>query len=77
MTLYELSFTYEKSADLLRDRMRELYQAEQHTTDSGERRRIRQRLAALEPMLREMRELATLSRCYYERGYHKNEKYSL
>lgn len=77
MTLYELSFTYEQSADLLRQRMQELEQARRHTTDSRERRLIHQRLAELEPILREMRELSTLSRHYYERSYHKNEKYTL
>lgn len=77
MTLYELSFTYEQSADLLRRRMRELQQAERCTTDSRERRLLHQRMAALEPLLREMRELTALSRHYYERSYHKNDKYTL
>ena len=53
MTLYEMSFTYEQSADLLRQRMRELQQAERRTTDSRERRLLHQRMAALEPLLRE------------------------
>ena len=77
MTLYELSFTYEQSADLLRGRIQELRQAEQRTTDSRKRRQLHQRIANLEPLLREMRELTMLSRHYYERNYHKNEKYSL
>lgn len=77
MTLYELSFTYEQSANLLRDRLQELCQAEKNTTNTLERRRIQQRRAALEPLLREMRELTALSRHYYERSYRKHEKYSL
>lgn len=77
MTLYELSFAYEQSAEALRLRMRELRQAERSTTDSHERRRIHQRLAELDPLLREMRELTMLSRHYYERSYHRNEKYTL
>lgn len=77
MTLYELSFTYEHSAELLRGRMRELHRAEIATRDRTERQRLRRRMAELEPLLREMRELAVLSRRYYDRSYHKNEKYSL
>ena len=77
MTLYELSFTYEQSADLLRSRMQELRQEEKRTTDSLERRRIRRRLAELEPLLREMRELTVVSRRYYERSYCKHGKYAL
>ena len=77
MTLYELSFTYEESADLLRARIHELQQQEKQTTDSHELRCIQKRLDALGPILREMRELTNLSRHYYERSYHKNERYSL
>ena len=77
MTLYELSFTYEESADLLWARIHELQQQEKQTTDSHELRCIQKRLEALGPILREMRELANLSRHYYERSYHKNERYSL
>ena len=29
------------------------------------------------PMWREMRELATLTSRYYDRSYHKNEKYTI
>ena len=77
MTLYELSFTYEESADLLRARMRELRQAEKLAAGFADKQRIRRRMAALDPLLREMRELAVLSRRYYDRSYHKNEKYTL
>lgn len=77
MTLYEMSFTYEDSADLLRVRLRELRRAEQATRSREERLRLRRRIAELDPLLREMRELSVLSRRYYDRSYHKNEKYSL
>ena len=77
MTLYELSFTYEESANLLRARMRELRQAEKLAENFADKQRIRRRMAALDPLLREMRELTVLSRRYYERSYHKNEKYTL
>ncbi len=77
MTLYELSFTYEASADLLRQRMRELRQAEKLAGTYADKQRLRRRMAALDPLLREMRELTVLSRRYYDRSYHKNEKYTL
>ena len=77
MTLYELSFTYEHSADLLRARVQELRRAEKLTRDHAEKQRLRQRLAALDPLLRETRELTVLCRRYYDRSYHKNEKYTL
>ena len=77
MTLYELSFSDEASAELLRLRIRELRQAEKQARSRQEREKLRQRLAALDPLLREMRELTVLSRRYYDRSYHRNEKYSL
>ncbi len=77
MTLYELSFTYEESADLLRTRMRELRQAEKLAETYADKQRLRRRMATLDPLLREMRELTVLTRRYYDRSYHKNEKYSL
>ena len=67
MTLYELSFTYEESAELLHQRILELRLAEKRTTDSLERQQIHQRLLALFPMQQEMRELSRLCRHYYER----------
>ncbi|MGM9661512.1 MAG: hypothetical protein ACI3WR_00270 [Oscillospiraceae bacterium] len=77
MTLYELSFAYEDSARLLRLRVRELRQAERLAQSQEEKLRLRQRAAALDPLLREMRELTVLARRYYDRSYHKNEKYTL
>ena len=77
MTLYELSFTYEQSAERLHQRIQTLEQAERRTTDSYELRCIHQRLSALIPLLREAREMTALCRRYYERSYHKNEKYTL
>ena len=46
-------------------------------TDGEAARRLRQRVAELMPMWREMRELATLTGRYYDRSYHKNEKYTI
>ena len=38
---------------------------------------IKRRIAELTPILTEMNELAELTAHYYERGYYRNEKYTL
>ena len=45
--------------------------------DPEDIRLLRARIAALEPLLRENRELAALTRHYYDRGYHHHEQYTL
>ena len=71
MTLYEMSFTYEKSAELLRNRLAELRTAAAHTEDENERLNCRTRIAALEPIYREMRRLTAYTRFYYGREQNK------
>lgn len=77
MTLYELSFVYEEDALRLRLRMTELRQQARGTEDTERRRALYRRMAELEPLLRQSRELAKLTRHYYERGYHRSEKYTV
>ena len=77
MTLLELSTTYLDSADLLRTRIRELRLAQREAVDPEVVRQLQSRISALGPLLKEMRELAALTAHYYNRGYHRNEKYSL
>ena len=76
MTLVEISVSYEMSADLIRDRIRELRIAAQGQTDPEAVRRLEARIAAL-PLLRESRDLARLTRHYYDRGYYRNAFYTL
>ena len=64
MTLLELSVQYEKSAQLLRVRLSELFWLDR-------------RMAALSQMLRQTNELAALTAHYYERGYYRNESYRI
>ena len=76
MTLYQMSFVYRE--DALRLRMRITVLREQaKTAGSEERLRLTQRIQCLEQLLRQSRELADLTQHYYERGYHRNEKYTL
>ena len=77
MTLLEMSVLYAESADKLRGRIAQLRAAERAETDPEPARRLRQRAESLRPLLRETRELAVLTAKYYDRSYHKHEKYTL
>ena len=67
MTLAELSKDYEAAAQLLRDRLRLLRKLQKQATEPEELFRIKRRI----------NELAELTARYYERGYYRNEKYTL
>lgn len=77
MTLAEISADYAASAVLLRRRLRELRAALAAETDAERAWHLRRRIAELTPMLTEMNELHELTAHYYERGYYRNEKYTL
>jgi hypothetical protein len=77
MTLMELSVQYEDSAAAIRGRIAQLRIAEQEQTNADAARALRQRIEALVPLLREARELAVLTAHYYDRSYHKHERYTL
>ena len=76
MTLYQMSYVYRE--DALRFRMRITVLREQAKAAEGEDKlRLKRRLLELQQLLRQSRELADLTRHYYERGYYRNEKYTL
>lgn len=77
MTLLEMSPLYEESASALQDRIRQLREAERMETDPREARQLQYRILCLQPILREMRELSQLTTHYYDRSYHKHERYTL
>lgn len=77
MTLLEMSREYRASAEIIHTRVVELRALERTQTDAEAARRLRRRIAELMPLWREMRELATLTGRYYDRSYHKNERYTL
>lgn len=77
MTLAELSAGYQESARLLSRRMKELRKAIRQTDDPEEQWRLQRRIAELTPILTQMNELADLTAHYYEKGYWRNEKYTL
>ena len=77
MTLIELSALYDASAVAIRTRIRQLEEQSRRQTDPETLRALHIRIEALTPLLRETREMSSLCRHYYERSYHKNEKYTL
>lgn len=77
MTLQEISQSYREAAKPLRCRLRQLRQMLEKAEDPEEIWHIRRRIAELTPMLTQVNELADLTEHYYERGYYRNEKYTL
>ena len=77
MTLLEMSALYTESAAALRRRIGELRQEARELKDEEGRRRLRRRLTALPPLLPAPRELAALTAHYYDRSYHRHERYTL
>ncbi len=77
MTLKEISLCYEEAAQLLRGRLRELRKALEKAQDPEDIWHLKRRMAELTPILTQMNELADLTAHYYEKGYYRNEKYTL
>ena len=77
MTLLEVSALYTDSAVAIRGRIAQLREAARDQTDQELSRALQQRIAELVPLLRETRELAALTAHYYDRSYHKHERYTL
>lgn len=77
MTLAEMSVSYQDSERTIRNRIRELQEETKHTEDPEVLWHLRRRMAELQPILRETRELALLTAHYYDRSYHKHERYTI
>lgn len=77
MTMRELSLEYRAHADALKARIAELRRLLPELTDEGQQRLMEDRIRMLTTMWREARDLAVLTEHYYERGYHRNEHYTL
>ena len=77
MTLREMSVSYAESAALLSDLLRELRAALRACPDEAERLRLSVRIHLLSQALTQTRELAQLTAHYYERGFWRDEKYTL
>ena len=77
MTLFEMSASYRDSAAAIHGRIVELRGLERAQADPETAFRLRRRIDELTPLWREARELAALTAHYYDRSYHKHEKYTL
>lgn len=77
MTLAEISLCYQQAAVPLRQRLRQLRQELAKETDPDKIWHLKRRIAELTPILTQMNELAELTAHYYDRGYYRNEKYTL
>ena len=77
MRLQELSVSYRSSAAALRERAAALERQRRETQDITQQRLLEERIHMLETMWREARDLAVLCERYYERGYRRNDRYTL
>ena len=77
MSLASLAPGYRAAARHLRKQLKLLRARCRATEDPGERLILQRRINTLEPILTEMNALAELTAHYYDRGYHKDEDYSL
>lgn len=77
MTLREISQGYREAAVPLRARLSQLRKELEKAEDPEEIWHLKRRIAELTPMLTQVNELAELTERYYERGYYRNERYTL
>lgn len=77
MTLREISQGYREAAVPLRARLSQLRKELEKAEEPEEIWHLKRRIAELTPMLTQVNELAELTERYYERGYYRNERYTL
>lgn len=77
MTLLELSKEYRAQSEVLRDRILELQLLWSKSRNEKLRDALAERIRILTVMRREAREIAVICERYYERGYRRNERYTL
>ena len=76
-TLLRMAASYRQSGDLIRLRIIALRDAAKTSDDPDERSRLEQRIRDLNALYRDTREIALVLERYYDRRYHKNERYTL
>ena len=77
MLLSEMSLDYKRDQLAVHSRIKERRAAAKAETDPRRAAAREARARDLEPLRREARELADLTARYYERGYYRNEQYTL
>ena len=76
MTLLRRAASYRRSGELIWLRIIALRDAAK-TAEPEEKNRLEQRIRDLSALYRETREIALVLERYYDRRYHKNERYTL
>ena len=76
MTLLRLAASYRHSGELIRLRILALRE-EAKAAGGDERGQLEQRIRDLTALYRDTREIALVLERYYDRRYHKNERYTL
>lgn len=77
MKLSELAPSYRAEERAIQRRIRSLQRKLERESDPEEIRCLQRRIRDLQPLQRQCRELAELTAHYYERGYYRNEKYTV
>ena len=77
MTLLRMAADYRRGGDLIRLRIAALKDAQKQTDDPAEKHRYEVRIRELSAMYRDTREVALLLERYYDRRYHRNERYRI
>lgn len=77
MTLTELSRCYEEAARPLQVRLHQLRTDLAAAEDPESIWQLKRRISELTPMLTQMLELAELTAHYYDRGYYRDQKYTI
>lgn len=72
----ELSQEYAQSAQMVYRRMVELRQQEGRCKSPEERRQLRRRILALQPLYRDTREISVITKNYYRRRSKQHESTS-
>lgn len=73
----ELSVEYRQETEQLRARILELQLLWSQCQSAPARCALEQRIRMLSSMRKDTRDIALLCEHYYERGYHRNEKYTV
>ena len=75
MKLLHMAAGYRQSAEMIRLRIIDLRDEAQHAQPE-QRAQLEQRIRDLRTLQRETQETALVLERYYDRGYHKNERYT-
>ena len=75
MTLLRMAAGYRQSAEMIRLRIISL-KDEARRAQPAERARLEQRIRELKVLQRDTREIALVLERYYDRRYHKNDRYT-